>query len=269
MQTHLRSFVDKTIDIIRYDTNAIGLAVGGSWVSGELDAYSDLDLVLITTEKIAPDLDQMRAFATRLGFMLASFRGDHVGEPRLLIALYDSPLLHVDIKFLTIDEFYDRVENPVILWERDQQLSAVLQQSAARYPDFDFQWAEDRFWIWMHYAGLKIGRGEFFEALDFLSFVRSVIIGPLLHLKQGNRPRGMRRVETMLSPEDLTRLRKTVALPDKTHLIASVAEMWALYENLRDRLAPATLQKNTEAQIAVKNYFAALQMPATSFTLKN
>jgi hypothetical protein len=178
-------FITNAIAHIQQDSEALGLAAGGSYASGELDAYSDLDLVLITTQPIAPDLEKMRAYASRLGTMLASFRGDHVGEPRLLIALYDDPLLHVDIKFLTPSEFFGRVENPLILWERDGALSAIMQQSEPHFPDFDFQWAEDRFWIWVHYAALKIGRGEYFEAMDFLAFVRNTVLGPLLHLKNG------------------------------------------------------------------------------------
>jgi hypothetical protein len=264
MQAHLRpfqTFVNNVINTIQHDTQTIGLAVGGSWASAELDAYSDLDLVIVTREKIAPDLSQMRAYAARLGTMLSSFRGDHVGEPRLLIALYDSPLLHVDIKFLTIDEFYHRVEDPTILWERDGQLTSVLQQSTARYPDFDYQWIDDRFWVWMHYAGLKIGRGEYFEALDFISFIRSMVIGPMLQIRQGALPRGVRRIETTLPVEDMARLRKTVATPDRNSLLDSIHEVYKLYEDLCNELAPVTLQKNSEARVVVKKYLAALQSP--------
>lgn len=124
-------FIDSAINVCCQDPEAIGLAAGGSWASGELDAYSDLDLVLVLSRKVAPDTEQMQVYASRFGPLLASFRGDHVGEPRLLIALYESPLLHVDIKFLTPDEFYERVENPVILWERDQLLTSILE---SRWP---------------------------------------------------------------------------------------------------------------------------------------
>lgn len=116
-------FITNALAVIQQDPDALGLAAGGSWASGEVDDYSDLDLVLVTKQKIAPDVVQMQAYAARLGNLLASFRGDHVGEPRLLIALYDASLLHVDIKFLTPDEFYHRVEDPVVLWERDETLT--------------------------------------------------------------------------------------------------------------------------------------------------
>ncbi|GAB3947068.1 aminoglycoside 6-adenylyltransferase [Spirosoma harenae] len=261
MQSHLQpfqSFISKAIDYIQQDEDAVGLAVGGSWSSGEMDDYSDLDLVLVTTQKIAPDLEKMQAYAGNFGNMLASFRGDHVGEPRLLIALYDNALLHVDIKFVTPDEFHHRVEDPVILWERDQALTTIIEQSTAQYPPFDFQWAEDRFWIWSHYAALKVGRGEYFEAIDFLAFVRNAVLGPMMHLKHESLPRGVRRAETTFHIDELSWLRKTVATPDRTMLLSSLWEAMYLYESLRDRLAPEGFRKNSTAQLAVTKYIAAL-----------
>ncbi|QDK80551.1 nucleotidyltransferase domain-containing protein [Spirosoma sp. KCTC 42546] len=261
MQDHLKpfqSFISKAIEFIQQDPETVGLAAGGSWASGELDAYSDLDLVLMTNRKIAPDVNQMQAYAANFGPVLASFRGDHVGEPRLLIVLYATSLLHVDIKFLTPEEFYHRVEDPTILWERDQTLTNIIQQSMAQYPPFDFQWAEDRFWIWAHYAALKVGRGEFFEAIDFLAFVRNAVLGPMLHLKNSSLPRGVRRAETTFGVQELTQLRKTVSMPDRTTLLSSMWEVMYLYESLRDALAPDTFQKNSAAQLAVTKYLAAL-----------
>ena len=42
------------------------------------------------------------AFAAGLGPLLACFTGEHVGEPRLLIALYGPPPVHVDLKFVPV-----------------------------------------------------------------------------------------------------------------------------------------------------------------------
>ncbi len=261
MQPHLhpfQSFITTAITHIQEDPGTVGLAAGGSWASGEVDAYSDLDLVLVTSRKIAPDINLMQEYAGKLGLMVASFRGDHVGEPRLLIALYESALLHVDIKFLTPDEFHNRVEDPIVLWERDQALTNIIQQSTAHYPPFDFQWAEDRFWIWAHYAALKVGRGEFFEAIDFLAFVRNAVLGPMLHLKNSSLPRGVRRAETTFGVAELTQLRKTVAMPERAILLSSLWEVMYLYESLRDVLVPAGFQKNSAAQLAVTRYVAGL-----------
>ncbi|GAB3895108.1 nucleotidyltransferase domain-containing protein [Spirosoma agri] len=261
MKDHLlpfQSFIDNAIALLCNDPDAIGLAVGGSWITGAMDAYSDLDLVLITANAVAPDENAMRAYASRFGTLLSSFRGDHVGEPRLLIALYESPLLHVDIKFLTIDEFDQRVEDPVIVWERDGALTSVLQQSQALYPPFDYQRTEDRFWIWMHYAALKVGRGEYFEAMDFLSFVRNVVLGPMLHLKKGSLPRGVRRLETIADPADLVSLIQTIATPDRNALVDSLQACVRLYLALRDVQAPAALHRNDAAQKAVMTYLTTV-----------
>lgn len=264
-----RAFLENAVRVVRHDSETIGLAVGGSYASGDMDVYSDLDLVLVTTHSIAPNISRMRAYASRLGQMLASFRGDHVGEPRLLIALYDAPLLHVDIKFLTLAEFEERVEDPVVLYERDEALTTVIQRSTAHYPDFDFQWAEDRFWIWVHYAALKIGRGEYFEALDFLAFLRSTLLGPMIHLKNGNLPRGVRRIETSVGKEDLAQLTGTLGLLDRHALLASTEVAMHLYESLRDDLAPVTLQKNRAAQLAVRAYLDAIRTQNASFSTTN
>lgn len=250
-----QAFIDHAVQTLQSDAEAIGLAVGGSYASGEMDAYSDLDLVLITTQCIAPDLNRMRAYADRFGTVLASFRGDHVGEPRLLIALYEAPLLHVDIKFLTLPEFYQRVEDPAVVWERDGTLSAVIRQSTAQYPPFEFQGMEDRFWVWVHYALLKIGRGEYCEALDFLAFLRGTVLGPMLHVRNGNLPRGVRRIETSVGADELIQLQTTVASPAFHPLMNSLAAAMRLYETLLVELAPDPLQKRDEARRTVWAYY--------------
>ncbi|PUV21792.1 hypothetical protein DCO56_26060 [Sphingobacterium athyrii] len=116
----------------------------------------------------------------------------------MLICLYDSPLLHVDIKFITLEEFCVRIEDPIILLDIDNILQKVRDTTKAQFPVPDFQWIEDRFWTWMHYGLTKIGRGEYVEALDFMAYLRMAVFGPLLHIKNNNLPRGVRKVETTL-----------------------------------------------------------------------
>ena len=224
-------FAKKATEILKTDESVIGLAVGGSWLSNEIDEFSDLDLILVTKEKISADQSEMLRYANSLGEMISAFTGEHVGEPRLLICLYNNPLLHVDIKFLTIDEFAQRVENPILLIDKGQQLQKIIEQTEARFPYPDYQWIEDRFWTWVHYALLKIGRGEYLEALDFLGFLRMVVFGPLLHIKNNKLPRGVRKVEIQLPVEDFNLLKSTIAQYDKTSLIASLENAVEVYKN--------------------------------------
>ena len=69
----------------------IGLAIGGSWLTNEIDQFSDLDLILVTKDKISNEPSKMHEYANRFGKVLSAFTGEHVGEPRLLICLYDEP----------------------------------------------------------------------------------------------------------------------------------------------------------------------------------
>jgi len=99
--------------ILENNSNVVGLAVVGSWLTGELDKYSDLDLMIVTKDKIGGDRDKIVDYAASLGHLLSGFTGEHVGEPRVLICLFDNPLLHVDLKFLTLEEFHSRIETPI------------------------------------------------------------------------------------------------------------------------------------------------------------
>ncbi|MEO7924323.1 MAG: nucleotidyltransferase domain-containing protein [Chitinophagaceae bacterium] len=236
-----KEFAEQVIAIVKEDPGVIGLAAAGSWITDELDEYSDLDLVLVTKEKIGGDKKKMLAYAKRFGEFISGFTGEHVGEPRLLICLYDNPLLHVDIKFLTLPELADRIEDPVILFEREGQLSTVIKKTKAVWPQPDLQWIEDRFWTWVHYVAVKAARGELFETLDGLGFLRSVVLTPLLQIKSKTQPRGMRKVETKLSAADLENLKITVAQYNRASVIKALENTVGIYRNLRKKLFPDTI----------------------------
>ena len=250
-----KEFAHKAASILASDDNVAGLAVGGSWLTNEMDEYSDLDLIIVTKEKVSDDKDKMLEYASRLDGFLSGFTGEHVGEPRLLICLYENPLLHVDIKFVTINEFQLRVENPVIILDKNGQLEDVILNSEPQYPFPGYQWIEDRFWIWIHYALLKIGRGEYFEAYDFLGFIRMVVLGPLLHIKNGKLPRGVRKVESEIDSEDLTQLKLTLPDYDKLSLLESLRNTVSLYRHLRSALFDREVVLQTATEHQVMAYF--------------
>jgi hypothetical protein len=247
----IKTFAERISSIVEKEATVIGLAAGGSWITNELDDFSDLDLVLVTQQKVGGDKAAMLNYAHQFGTVLSAFTGEHVGEPRLLICLYDEPFLHVDIKFVTLEEFCDRIENPVILFDRDGQLHQIIQQTTAEFPYPDFQWIEDRFWVWIHYALLKTGRVELTEAIDFIGFLRMTVLGPLFHIKNGNLPRGVRKVETMLAANDLAELQTTFATADRKSVLTALSNCVSIYRNLSSSLFPSTivLQHNTSEKV--------------------
>ncbi|MEO5980386.1 MAG: nucleotidyltransferase domain-containing protein, partial [Chryseolinea sp.] len=223
-------FIKQVADKIKTDPNVIGLAVAGSFITKEVDEYSDVDLILVTTEPISVDTTKMVAYAKSFGDYLNGFTGEHVGEPRVLICLYDNPLLHVDIKFVTLEEFEKRIEDPVIFWDPSNSLQNVIDTTTSEWPKVNYQWIEDRFWTWLHHATSKLGRGENFEALDFLTFVRLVVIAPLLQIKNGRLPRGLRKVEFNLHKDDLKKLVRTVAEYNITSIFGVLENTIELYQ---------------------------------------
>ena len=227
-----REFLIRAVDRLASDARIVGVAAGGSFITDSMDEFSDLDFV-IAVEPAHQDevMVQRMQIAASLGKLLAAFTGEHVGEPRVLICLYEAPLLHVDLKFVNLADAAVRVEDPFILWERDGRLSSALKHRKAEYPTRSLQWIEDRFWIWVHYAAAKIARGELFEAIDCLSFLRGNVLGPLALARAGVRPTGVRKIEAM-APDFAIELQRTVALYDAADCVRALRASVELYRSL-------------------------------------
>jgi hypothetical protein len=253
-----QAFVDRALPRLQADSRIVGVAAGGSWIDGTLDEYSDLDLVIACgVSEHAAVLRDRSTIAAGLGPLLNAFVGDHVNEPRLLICLYEPGPLHVDLKFVALDDLATRVEDPVVLWERDGAVSSVIARSPARFPSPDAQWIEDRFWTWVHYGAAKLGRGELFEVVDFLAAVRAMSIGPMLHLKHGHLPRGVRRLETVAAA-DLAPLMATVATYDAASCASALRAVVRLYRVLRDQADAPGLVRQARAEAAALAYLEAI-----------
>lgn len=255
------TFANRATEILKTDKSVIGLAVAGSWLTNEIDEFSDLDLILITRNKISGCKNKMLDFAARFGQLLTGFTGEHVGEPRVLICLYDNPLLHVDIKFLTLDEFRHGIEQPVILLDTNNQLQQIIEQTTFKFPYPDNQWIEDRFWIWVHYTLLKIGRGELLEALDFLGFLRMMVLGPLLHIKNKNLPRGVRKIETQISSTDFEEIKATIPGYSKGSILNSLKKAVFIYRQLRAELFNPDIILQLDTEKKVMEYFDKIKLP--------
>lgn len=254
-----QNFAARVVTVVEKDPQVIGLAVGGSWADEEMDEYSDIDLVLVTREKTGGDKEKMLAYAKSFGDFISGFTGDHVGEPRLLICLYDDPLLHVDIKFVTLKEFESRVENPVILFERDKKLTEVIQRTRPDWPEPDLQWIEDRIWTWVHYVAAKIGRGEYFDALNGIEFIRANVLAPLMQVKNRKKARSVRKVEQQLNAADLENLKITVAEYNKASLLKSLDNIISIYRSLRRKLGTEKLQLQEKAEKKSTDYFKQIR----------
>jgi hypothetical protein len=247
-------FLARALPRLREDSRLVGVAAAGSYLTKSMDEFSDVDLVVAVEPSDTPAVSSERMkIVASLGPLLAAFTGEHVGEPRVMICLYGPPLLHVDLKFVSLDDVAARVEEPEVLWERDGRLSAALGRAAAHYPEPDLQWIEDRFWVWVHYGAAKIGRGELFEAHDFLAFLRMQVLGPLGLLTSGARPTGVRKIET-LAPELAEELKATLGSHGAAACGEALASAVRLYRMLREKLAAPHLVRREAAETAAVAY---------------
>jgi hypothetical protein len=248
----LRVMLRNIIARLREVPGILGCAAGGSFITGGMDAFSDLDLVLaVDLPEWKRVMESRKTIAQSLGPLLASFTGEHVGEPRLLICLFGPPPVHVDLKFVTLEMLETRVEDPAVLWDRSGAMSDALRNGTARFPEPCIQWIEDRIWAWVHYAAAKIGRGELFEALHGLMFISEHVLGPLALSEAAARPTGVRHIE-QAAPAFASRLKSTIARYDARDALRALRAVVELYRGLRDKAAAFT--RGAEAEAAVMDY---------------
>jgi hypothetical protein len=257
------AFLERALGLLAKDRRLFGVGICGSFLARKMDEFSDLDLVIGVEDAAHEEVArERRRIAEGLGNLLAAFTGEHVGDARLVICLYGPPLLHVDLKFLRAGEMAERVEDPEILWEREGRMTKALAEGAARYPQPDLQWIEDRFWTWVHYATSKIGRGELFESEDCLAFLRGRVLGPLALAEKGARPAGVRRIE-LHAPETAKAMEATLSEHDARAYAEALEHAVTIYRGLRGRLATKGFVPHPDAEAAVMAHLADIKARLT------
>ncbi|WP_432845398.1 nucleotidyltransferase domain-containing protein [Amycolatopsis sp. CA-161197] len=246
-----REFLDDVLPKIRRDPRVAGVAVGGSIAHGEPDEYSDVDIVVVVDDAaFEAVLGERFALIGSWADLVAAFTGEHVGEPRLVISLTGPRLLHVDFKFVRVADFGERTSDPKILWERDGALTQALAAAPLAKEPLDEQWLEDRFWVWVHYAATKLGRGELFDVLGFLAFLRETVLGPLIAVRAGLAPRGVRRLE-FVAPDAARELQATVCGYDAKEAASAVLASVELYRRWR-----GAVERSARAEELAVRYLA-------------
>lgn len=175
----------------------IGLVVSGSLATGTADAYSDLDLKIVTRDNMHGEAaNHLDALIDACGVPVARFTAEHVGHPGMLIVLYDD-LIHIDFYLVRLGELTDKNGGMAswVLWSEDDDIAVALG-GRADAAGVDLTWFEARMWTWVWYTHSKILRGELYEALDALQYLRGNVLFALLAETAGIRPPyGSRRAE--------------------------------------------------------------------------
>lgn len=219
------------------ERDVIGMALAGSFADGKPDLYSDLDIrVVLVNGSFERVFERREELARDCGPLVAAFTGEHVGEPQLLITLYQD-LVHVDYLFTEIAQAAKKNEGrrTFILWQRDDQLSNALSRPYVASPVKDLTYLEARMWTWTWYIQSKVLRGELWEAVSALNFVRDTVLFRLLAMSQESRYRGARFAEE-LQGEHAEEVERTLGVLSGESLLDALRTTVRLYQGLADPL---------------------------------
>ena len=110
----------------------------------------------------------------------------------------------------------------------------------------------------VHYCAVKTGRGEVFEAADFLAYLRGQVLGPLILLEAGQRPGGVRRLETSAQTR-AKQLKATLARHDAMSCLEALKASVELYRELRTTKLFRAVEVNHRAERTAVDYVDGLE----------
>ena len=221
-----------------------GMIISGSFALGIADAYSDVDLKLVTTDEGYDDVaDALDRLIDGCGRVVARFSAEHTGLPELTIVLYDD-LVHVDFLPVRLSELYSKNAGmpALILWDRSDRVARELDRPSPPPSPVDLEWIERRVWTWFWYLQSKVLRGEIYEALDGLAWLRATVLFPLLGATRATAVAGARRIEPLLK-ELASDFAATSSRSEGAEVMEALRATARLYELLADPL----LEKNSVA----------------------
>jgi hypothetical protein len=235
------------------DPDVVGMAATGSFATGDADEVSDVDLRLYVRPGVVEAVvARVPELAAACGRVVALFAADHLGIPTLTIVLYDD-LVHVDFDVVSVDRAAEHNDGlpAVVLWEREA-ISAALPGTYQRDVVSDLRWMETRIWTWSWYVQSKVLRGELYEALDGLQYVRDRVLFRLLAFGRGDRPAGGRRAEAVVGDHAAAFARTVPNALDRVAVQGALRAEIDLYRLLADPLmADHGVDPNHEARAVV------------------
>jgi hypothetical protein len=233
------------------ERNVLGMLIGGSFASGEADKYSDLDMQFVVEEEAGEaTAEQLRRLAENAGPVVAAFFAEHVGLPHMLIVLYRD-LIHADFEPVAVSRVGSRNAGlPTHVFERDGIVSSALPAEYEVDHAADLRWMEDRMWTWIWYVQTKVLRGELYEALDGLQYMRDNVLFKLLAIEREERPSAARRIEARTGAWT-QEFADTVPILSSESMMRALQATMSLYQTLADPLLDRYGENEGQAARAV------------------
>ena len=234
------------------DPDVVAMVVTGSFATGIADELSDVDLrVYVRPDAVESVVARIPDIAAAAGSVVALFVAEHLAIPTLTIVLYDD-LVHVDFDVVAADRAAEHNDGlpAVVLWEREP-ISDALPGTYAPEVAAGVRWMEARIWTWSWYIQSKVLRGELYEALDGLQYVRDQVLFRLLAFHGERRPAGGRRAEAVVGDHRAAFARTIPRSLDPATVLAALREEIDLYRVLADPLLERHGIETAEARTVV------------------
>jgi hypothetical protein len=246
-----QKFLNHALPELQKENRIFGLAARNLPQDSSFDLFSRLDLcLLLESGTPVPSPEELQQLAKRLGQCLASF----AARENEVHCLFEEPLLEVRLRLSGPEQFAEREENPLVVWEREGRLTRLMEQSRPSTPRLNLQEMENRFWLWLHAGACFLAQGEIFSLLGQLEQLRQQILIPLAIAG----PHGMRRAtESVLpqcEPEVAQRLCATIAGWSPQTAADALRACARLYLELRERQATDALERNRRAELCVMRF---------------
>ena len=226
--------IDRMRRVAADDDRIVGLLLYGSRASERADAYSDLDLGVVTTDAAAEEVIRDRAtIIGRLGEAL--FLEDFGNRSTTSVILADGAGFEFIVR--PISKLVD--DGPYrILLDKNGQLAAALATKAesedARASDEDVRQQIHYFWHEVEHVVTALGRRQLTWAHGGLEEMRAICLR-LARVAEGVPPEDDEpywKVDGMLDGEFLARLRSTIVPAELPAMRGAAIELVEIYRSL-------------------------------------
>jgi len=214
------------------------LFLGGSHGTGDADAYSDVDFVLVAGEGATDGVAQMwREAVGRLGEIVLWWR--QAARPALINAI-TADWLRVDVVILKPDQLGAQRQDALrVVFDHDGLYDALAPVTVGRMPDAGLvRYRNEEFIRILGLLPLAVGREEYLNGVLGMFHLRNLLV-ELMIAETGVRHRGgllhLNRLTTQAQRDVLTAL--PPAVPERAAMIAGHMEYAAAYLPRARRLA--------------------------------
>jgi hypothetical protein len=254
-----RRLLAKARELFAADNHVLGVLLGGSLADGRADLLSDIDLYLFVRDKDFESVFANReAVARSLGAVLLCYRGDHMPSGKHQLIVWYEGLLHVDLIYR---KWSGRVpdwkwKRTVILKDSYGAMAQLQKESDPLRPATvsleQLQTLSQKFWGWVAYTLGKICRGERWEALDNIAWIRNEALLVMLAWAQNAPYEGHRRLESKLDDELAMLFEQSLCSRELDALHNALMAEVRIFRKLRAQLStqvPLIFDEEVEEQI--------------------